>query len=360
MFKSKRFILTATITLLLGSACSESPKQEIPPPKSSNKTMNDIRTRVIDLVKTESKLASGIDIDKEPIKPLEQPTDLNAKKIELGKLLYHDNRLSKDNTISCASCHDLAKGGTDQTDVSTGVGGVKGPINSPTVFNSGFYLVQFWDGRAKDLAEQAAGPVHNPKEMGSNWDEVLGKLKDDAKYKPLFAELYTDGMTGNNIANAIAEFERSLVTLNSPFDKFLMGDASAISDKAKNGYEFFKGYGCTTCHNGATVGGNSFQKFGLVRDYFKDKGQITEADLGRFNVTKDESDKHKFKVPSLRVAPLTAPYFHDASAKTLDEAVRVMGRYQLGTELSDEEVSSIVAFLESLVGEYDGKNLLNP
>lgn len=301
----------------------------------------------------------GVTDIQEPIQVLEMPQNLNSKKVELGNLLFHDKRLSGDNTISCATCHGLNKGGAEHLDTSTGIRGQKGPINSPTVYNSGYNFVQFWDGRAKDLFEQADGPVNNPIEMGSNWKQVIEKLSKDKNFVTQFKEVYSDGLSDKNIRDAIAEFEKSLVTINSPFDKYLSGDKSAISKEAAQGYELFKSKGCTSCHNGPSVGGNSYQKMGLVKDYFKARGgEITEADLGRYNVTKKDEDKYFFKVPSLRVAALTAPYFHDAHAKTLEEAIVIMGRHQLGVELKKDEVAAIKAFLQSLVGEYKGKNLL--
>lgn len=328
---------------------------------NTNNTATDSDQKTKEIT-TQTKATSSDDLDSgtsEPIQALTMPTDLNQKKVALGDLLFHDKRLSKDDSISCSTCHGLDQGGAEHTPVSTGINGQKGPINSPTVYNSSYSLAQFWDGRAKDLKEQAFGPVHNPIEMGSNWEEVLGKLKSDENYQKSFAELYQDGLTGENIQDAIAEFERSLVTINSPFDKYLAGDKTAISEQAKKGYELFKSVGCTACHNAPSVGGNSFQKMGLVKDYFAARGgEITEADLGHFNVTKNEADKHTFKVPSLRVAVLTAPYFHDAHAKTIEEAITIMGRHQLGVELSSDQVTQIKAFLESLVGEYKGKSLL--
>lgn len=351
--KQTLYILAAHFFLF---ACQATPVDQTPSPNKS--PMQEVKKNVIEKVTTTSSVAAGIDLSGSPIQPLKMPENLNAKKVKLGDLLFHDTKLSKDNTLSCASCHDLSKGGTDLVPVSLGVGGVKGPINSPTVFNSHYNFVQFWDGRAKDLEEQAEGPVHNPLEMGSNWPEVIKKLNENEEYKKLFAELYSDGITGKNIANAIAEFEKSLVTVNSRFDQYLLGKKDALTALEIQGYEYFEGYGCVACHNGPNVGGNSFQKFGLIKDYFADKKQLTEADNGRFNVTKDPQDKHKFKVPSLRVAALTPPYFHDASAQTLEEAIQTMAKYQLNTTLSAEEVKAIVAFLKSLVGEYNGKPLL--
>ena len=291
------------------------------------------------------------------IQPVPQPPQLDAKKIALGKLLYHDTRLSKDNTLSCASCHDLTKGGTDQAPVSTGVGGAKGGINSPTVFNAAFHLAQFWDGRAADLAAQAAGPPGNPIEMASSWPEIVQKLSQDAAFKAEFEASYPSGITQETVCDAIATFERTLLTPNSDFDKFLLGDSSALSDTAKKGHALFMDSGCATCHSGIAMGGRSFEKMGRTADYFAARGNPTDADVGRAGVTKNEGDRHKFKVPTLRNVALTLPYFHDASAKTLTEAVQKMGHYQIGRTFSEQETAQLVSFLESHTGELDGKKL---
>jgi len=296
-------------------------------------------------------------IYNEPLLPLVPVKGLDPAKVALGEKLFHDTRLSGDNTLSCASCHDLSKGGTDQAPVSTGIDGQKGPINSPTVFNAVYGLAQFWDGRAKDLKEQAAGPVNNPLEMGSNWDEVLGKLKGDKEYVAAFQSLYPEGMTPDTITDAIAQFEKSLVTTNSRFDKFLRGDANAMTAEEKQGYELFKTYGCYTCHVGQAMGGRSFEKMGRMRDYFADRGNVTEADQGRYNVTKADPDRHMFKVPSLRNIELTFPYFHDASAKNLNQAVKEMAKYQVDREITEEEAALIAKFLGALTGEYEGQPL---
>ncbi|MDD5056887.1 MAG: cytochrome-c peroxidase [Sideroxydans sp.] len=277
-------------------------------------------------------------------------------KVALGDKLFHEPRLSHDNSIACASCHDLAKGGTDQSRFSTGIKGALGDVNAPTVFNSGLSIAQFWDGRAKTLEEQAAGPVHNPIEMGSNWKEVIGKLLADKDYPALFELAYHDGITPANIADAIATFERTLLTPNSRFDRYLRGEKKALNDDELEGYRRFVNLGCASCHQGVGIGGNMFQRFGVMGDYFEGR-QPGKADLGRFNVTGLEEDMHVFKVPSLRNVALTSPYFHDGSAKTLSEAVRVMGKYQLGKELSKKEVNLIVAFLHTLNGEWQGKVL---
>jgi cytochrome c peroxidase len=287
---------------------------------------------------------------RSPFEPLPE-VKVDEKKVELGRRLYFDTRLSGDGTLSCASCHSFDKGGADAAKTSTGIRGQLGPINSPTVLNAHLNFVQFWDGRAKDLEEQALGPVENPLEMGTTWPEVVERLKADAKYVETFGDLYDDGITKENVANAIAEFERSLST-PAPFDRFLQGDEDAISEEAKRGHDLFVSIGCTSCHTGPGLGGTMFQKFGLLEDYFPIRGgELTEADLGRFNVTKNEADKHMFKVPLLRNVALTAPYFHDGSVDELATAVEIMARVQLRKTLKPDEIEAIVAFLESLTGE---------
>ena len=292
----------------------------------------------------------------EPIQPLPLEVKLDVKRVAIGEKLFNDKRLSKDNTLSCASCHSLETGGVDRTQVSTGIGGAKGPINAPTVFNSGFNFRQFWDGRAASLEEQAAGPVHNPIEMGSNWSEVMEKLGRDQALIGEMKSVYADGLQPKNIQDAIAVFERSLVT-PSRFDRYLRGDKAAITAEEQQGYQLFKSYGCIACHQGVNVGGNMYQVFGVIGDYFKKRGGVNDADLGRYNVTKSEADKHVFKVPSLRNVALTAPYFHDGSAATLDAAVDVMFRFQLGRPAPAKDKELIVKFLRSLNGEFKGKPL---
>ncbi len=301
--------------------------------------------------------ASSDNLKTAVIQPVPQPPKLDAKKVALGNRLYHDTRLSKDNSISCASCHDLKKGGCDLEPVSTGVGGAKGGINAPTVFNAAFHIAQFWDGRAADLAAQAAGPPANPIEMASSWPEIVQKLSADATFKAEFEASYPGGLTQENICDAIATYEKTLLTPNSDFDKFLLGNESALGDVAKKGHALFMKHDCATCHAGIAMGGRSFEKMGRTADYFADRGKLTDADTGRAGVTKNDADKHKFKVPTLRNVALTAPYFHDASAKTLAEAVQTMGKYQSGTSFSPLETAQLVSFLESLTGELDGKKL---
>lgn len=286
----------------------------------------------------------------QPLLALQSVPGLDPLRVALGEKLFHDSRLSVDFSLACASCHHLDKGGMDGRKVSIGVGGALGNINAPSVLNSAYSLAQFWDGRAASLEEQAAGPIQNPVEMGATLQQVLERLEQDKTLRAEFKKAYSDGLTLDNMLNAIATFERSLVTLNSRFDRYLQGDKQAINEQEIQGYRRFRELGCTSCHQGALVGGNMYQKFGVLGDYFAGR-QVTQADLGRFNVTQREEDRHVFKVPSLRNVALTAPYFHDASAPTLSEAVTVMARYQLGRELADEDVAAIVAFLGTLTGD---------
>ena len=287
----------------------------------------------------------------EPIRPIPERVEVNAEKAVLGRALFHDPRLSRDDTVSCASCHVLSGGGDDGRRVSIGIEGQIGRINSPTVFNAGLNFKQFWDGRAGTLEQQIDDPVQSPLEMGSLWPDVVAKLYQDREYPGRFKALYPDGITRHSIRNALAEFMRSLTTPNSRFDRWLKGDASALSVLERHGYALFKHYGCVSCHQGANVGGNMFQVFGVINDYFRKRGDINEADLGRFNVTGNPSDRHAFKVPSLRMAVHTAPYLHDGSAETLRDAVDAMFEFQLGREAPDEDKDAIVAFIRTLAGE---------
>jgi len=283
--------------------------------------------------------------------------DYNPHSIELGRRLFHDPRLSSDDTVSCASCHDLRYAGVDRAVTATGVRGQVGPINTPTVFNSAFNVRQFWDGRAEDLEAQADGPPNAPGEMASNWAEISSKLSRDGAMMELLAAAYPDADFSEGIEprfwlEAIADFERTLITPNAPFDRYLMGEEDAIDRSAKEGYQIFKDIGCIECHNGMAVGGKSFQRLGRKRPYF---GSHTAAvDLGRFNVTGAEEDRNAFKVGSLRNVALTAPYFHDGSQKTLPDAIRAMAEHQLDLELSGAQVERIEAFLQTLTGEWCG------
>jgi cytochrome c peroxidase len=269
-----------------------------------------------------------------------------ARQISLGRTLFFDVRLSANNSQSCNSCHavDRGRGGVDNEPTSPGAFGKRGGRNSPTVLNAGFHATQFWDGRAQDLVAQAKGPILNPIEMAMPSEEaVVKKLSAIPEYEPLFAQAFPDEkkpLTYENIARAIAAFERTLVTRDR-FDDFLKGADRALNAQEMNGLDLFVTIGCTACHNGPLLGGNSYQKLGLIHSYKTD-------DLGRFVVTKEDDDKFKFKVPSLRNIDLTGPYLHDGSKGTLDEIVRDMAWLQLDRKLTEPEVKAISAFLKTL------------
>jgi cytochrome c peroxidase len=291
----------------------------------------------------------------EPIQPIPLQHGQDPARAELGHRLFQDTRLSANNSVSCASCHDLGKGGADSRERSVGFSGQRTGVNAPTVLNAALNFKQFWNGRADSLEAQIDGVIQNPVEMGSKWVDVVATVSQDEGYKAAFAAAYKNGVTKANIQNAIATYERTLVTPNSRFDRYLRGNGHALTDEEKAGYAKFKQYGCVACHQGVNVGGNMFQKFGVMGDYFAGRGlQLSQGDLGRFAVTGDPADKHVFKVPSLRNVALTAPYFHDGSAKTLDEAVDVMFKFQLGRTASRADKAAIVAFLNTLTGEQQG------
>jgi cytochrome c peroxidase len=266
--------------------------------------------------------------------------------VKLGEKLFFDTRLSENRTISCNTCHrvDAQRGGVDNEPTSPGAFGKRGGRNSPTVLNAGFQFAQFWDGRGEDLEAQAKGPILNPIEMAMSSDtQVLERLRAATEYKPMFEKAFPTGddrITYDNVSRAIAAYERTLVTRDR-FDDWQNGDDKALDARELRGLDLFVNTGCTTCHSGPVLGGNQYQKVGLVNRY-------ETADLGRYDVTRDESDKHKFKVPMLRNVALTAPYFHDGKQKTLGETVKSMAWLQLGKELSDSEVDDIVAFLQTL------------
>ncbi len=284
----------------------------------------------------------------EPIKPLPLQVKLDAAKVALGGRIFGDVRLSKNNDVSCLSCHDFANaGGADPRQRSFGTGGAKGPINSPSVLNSDLNIAHLWNGASPSFENQIGRVIKNPVVFNTTWPEVLAKFQKDESYRTAFAASYKEGITEKSVSDAISTFERSLIT-PSRFDKYLRGDETAITAEERKGYEKFKIYGCVACHQGMGIGGNMFQQFGVLGNYFKDRGNIEPADLGRFNVTADPSDRHVFKVPSLRNVELTAPYFHDGSAKTLNNAVDVMFKYQLGRVAPTEDKELIIKFLKSL------------
>ncbi|NWF66908.1 MAG: c-type cytochrome, partial [Campylobacterales bacterium] len=258
--------------------------------------------------------------------------------------LFFEPKLSLDGTISCANCHNLEKGGDDNLQFSIGINGSVGAINAPTVYNSIYNFRQFWNGRAKNLYEQAVGPIENPIEMNNSFKNVIEFLKNEDKYKNKFLKLYKDGVTKDNIVDSIVEFEKSLVTLDAPFDLYLKGDSKAIDINAQKGYELFLSKGCISCHNGINIGGNLYQKFGVVNDK-------KSENFGRYEITKNERHRYFFKVPTLRNIELTYPYFHDGSVNSLYESIDIMAKYQLGIALKNEEIELIIAFLKTLTGK---------
>jgi len=278
------------------------------------------------------------------------------EKITLGRMLYYDPRLSKSQTVSCNSCHLLDKAGVDNQPTSEGHRKQHGDRNAPTVYNAALHIAQFWDGRAKDVEEQAKGPVLNPVEMAMpSEDATVAVLRSIPGYAPLFAAAFPgekDPITYDNMARAIGAFERRLVT-PSAFDRFLEGDVKALTPQQLGGLDTFMSVGCITCHNGAGVGGGMYQKVGLVHEY-------PTQDIGRAKITKNDADEFFFKVPSLRNVVLTGPYFHDGKVTTVEEAVRLMGWHQLGKELTPEQVKSITAFLGSLTGRPDPAYIAKP
>ena len=293
----------------------------------------------------------------EPIQPVRPAEGLDPGKVELGRRLFSNPQLSKDNSISCATCHDLTQGGTNHVVYSAGVGGDLNDVNTLGLFNSARNFRLFWNGRAESLEQAIDISVTEPKMLAAAWPEVVRRLNTDPGYVAAFNDVYSDGITKHNIIDALATFDRSLVTPGSRFDQYLMGDKDAITADERHGYELFKSYGCISCHQGMNVGGNMFETFGVMADYFGDRGNITKADNGRFNITGDKADMHKFRVPSLRNVALTSPYFHDGTETTLRGAVNDMATYQLGRKLSPEEVGYIVKFLKTLTGKYNGRAL---
>lgn len=277
----------------------------------------------------------------------------NPQKVALGKMLYYDTRLSKTGNNSCNSCHNLNTFGVDNQSFSEGDAGKLGGRNSPSTLNAALHSTQFWDGRAKDVEEQAGMPILNPVEMAIPNEEFLVKrLAAVPAYQTQFTAAFPEeknALTYKNIAKAIASFERTLLT-PSRFDTYLNGEETALTDIEKEGLKTFINTGCTACHSGATVGGNQIMKFGLINDYRPLTGS-TGKDNGLMDLTKKDSDKDMFKVPSLRNVAKTGPYFHDGSVKELPAAVKVMAKAQLNKDLTDAEVNAIVAFLESLTGE---------
>ncbi len=296
--------------------------------------------------------------------PADNPS--TPAKVELGKMLYMDPRFSSTGTVSCNTCHNVMLGGEDNREVSMGVHGQMGGRSSPTVWNSAFSSVQFWDGRAASLEDQAKGPVSNPIEMGMKDVEVaMNRVRQIPGYKAHFEKAFgPDSLSVENAAKAVAAYERTLITPNSAYDRYVKGDKKAMSEQQVRGMNTFASTGCTSCHSGAAFNGPTlpqgtgfFMKFPTFGDSDYVKKYDLTKDLGRFDVTKNEADKHLFKVPTLRNVALTAPYFHNGAVKQLDEAVKVMAKTQLNKDLSEQEVADVVTFLTALTGEFPVQTL---
>ena len=287
-----------------------------------------------------------LSVAEEPIEPIPLSADYDRSKAQIGKMLFFDPILSKDRTLACVSCHDFDYGGADYRRVSVGIAERRGNVQSPTVLNARYNFKQFWNGRADDLREQAAGPIHNPAELGMSQAEVEERLNADPHYAEIFKKVYgAKRVTYAMVLDAIVEFEKALTTPNSRFDRYLRGEES-LSNEELQGYRTFKELGCITCHNGINIGGNSFQRMGIIIPYRYDERY---PDL--YDEIAEERYKNVFKVPTLRNIALTAPYFHDASAADLNEAVKTMSFHNLGFKPNDAQIELLVAFLKTLTGE---------
>ena len=282
-----------------------------------------------------------------PIQPIPKIKTIDKQWFDLGKALFNSTLLSHDNSVSCASCHLVQQGGDDGFPVSIGIGGAVGERNAPTVLNSVFSFRQFWDGRSADLAEQIIGPIHNSIEMNTSFEEIISKLNQSEEFTNAFKQVNAKGISSEAIIQAIVTFEEGLITPDSAIDRYIKGDDQALTAQQKIGYEKFVGFGCVPCHQGINIGGNLYQRIGRISEVpeklLKDKGRVA--------ITNNENDEYVFKVPSLRNIKRTAPYFHNGSVSTLDEAVRIMAAGQLGVSLTDQDVSDLLILFDAFNGE---------
>lgn len=293
----------------------------------------------------------------EPIKPIPNNIDFDIKKALLGLRLFEDKNLSRDGSKACRSCHYLDKGGADGEQYSPSIDGSHRIRNTPSIYNVGLLSLYGWYGMPNSLENVTESIIKSKKGLAADWPTIISKINNDSEYVRLFKATYADGVKPDNIKHAIAEYMRSLTTPDSRFDQYLNGNMQAITPKEKEGYRLFKEYGCTSCHQGVAVGGNMVAPFNLFRNYLNKEITSKQLELGRFNETKDESDKYVFRVPSLRNVALTSPYFHDGSTARLETAVDIMGRYMLGRIIPANERKLIVYFLHTLTGNYQDKPL---
>ncbi len=294
---------------------------------------------------------------KESISPIPQKIEVDEARAHLGEILFSDTRLSKNNSVSCTSCHQLDTGGDDNVAMGISLSGNQHILNTPSIFNVSYNFRQNWDGSAVTLHQQIDMVVQNKHEFDNNWINIIAELAKDNKIKSNFDKCYTDGLTKENVIDAIVEFEKTLITPNSRFDRYLRKEDKSLTNEEIEGYLLFKKLGCISCHQGTNIGGNLFQKFGIFYDYIAERGEITKQDYGRFNTTHREIDRFVFKVPSLRNVAVTAPYLHDGKVETIEEAISIMGKTQLGKTLTEKEIFLIKSFLYTLTGEYKNKPL---
>lgn len=316
-------------------------------------------TNAIDIVGTTGLKVydSGLNVDIEPILPIPLTNNLNPDKVELGERLFKDRELSSTRSYACETCHLFDKGATDQTVLSPAINGENRALNTPTLFNIGQMKLLTWSGKRTTLGNTAEAIIKSKKGLGTDWPTLLKVLEANPAYASSFKAIYPDGIQIENVKDAMAEFMASLDTPNSRFDQYLRGDSTALTKDEISGYQLFKSYGCASCHQGVNLGGNMMAPSGIFSNFVKERGNETPADLGLFNKTGNLDDKYVFRVPTLRNIAITQPYFHDGSSDSLDQAVDVMARYMLGRNLSVEEITLIVKFLETLTGEYKGEAL---
>jgi len=290
------------------------------------------------------------------ILPLPRTLDIDSSIVTIGEKLFNDNNLSG-NGFSCATCHPINGAGMDKLKLSITTSGEADEVNTPTIFNAAFNPMLTWNGKFPDLESQLDGVINNSKHMNSSWPTIITRLRQDETYRKLFKECFNEEINKRNITVAITAFERSLITPDSDFDRFLLGDEHAISSRQKEGYQLFIDYGCVSCHQGINLGGNLLARFGIFESGYKLNSELKNFDYGRFNLTQKEKDRFVFHVPGLRNIATTAPYFHDGSAPTLAEAIKTMARIQLDVDLPEQDVSLIESFLQSLTGSYRGRKL---
>lgn len=310
----------------------------------------------------ESKLveangSANINVTSEPVLPIPLHVNVDQRKVALGLRLFEDKKLSKDGSMSCRSCHLLDKGGADGEVLSPSIDGKLRSTNTPSIFNLEFSTLYGWMGLPRTLSGLSEAIIKSKKGLANDWPAILPYLKADADYLHQFKTIYPDGISANNVKDAMAEYMRSLITPNSRFDRFLRGEELVLTKEEFGGYQLFKSYGCASCHQGELLGGNMFASNNIFREHFVKKGEKVKLDIGRYTKTKDENDRYVFRVPSLRNIALTSPYFHDGSADNLLEAVDLMGKYMLGRKIPEEHQVLIVKFLHTLTGELAGEPL---